>query len=178
MTNLLPQRNGQRDRPDPHHQQSQPAPADGHELGCDARLLFRTGRQPLRRLVPQDDQGLHRQRHQHRARSARGTDNGFNGEYGGFTLLTSSNAGTAIVQGWEFSYQQQFTFLPGLLKGLSGSANYTMHRHARRFRRHGQSQHRTRSPGFIPRAANVSLVLALPRLQHARCSTITPATTS
>ena len=55
-----------------------------------------------------------------------GPDNGFDGEYGGFSRRTSLNAGTATVQGWELSYQQQFTFLPGLLKGLSGSANYTL----------------------------------------------------
>jgi outer membrane receptor protein involved in Fe transport len=29
------------------------------------------------------------------------------------------------VQGWEFSYSQQFTSLPGLLRGLALSANYT-----------------------------------------------------
>ena len=54
-----------------------------------------------------------------------GTNNGFNGEYPGFSIRTSSNAGTAFVQGWEFSYQQQFTFLPGILKGLSLNLNYT-----------------------------------------------------
>jgi hypothetical protein len=36
----------------------------------------------------------------------------------GLHILTSANAGTAFVQGWEFSYQQQFTFLPGLLRTL------------------------------------------------------------
>jgi TonB-dependent receptor len=55
-----------------------------------------------------------------------GADNGFNGEYEGFMLRSPSNAGIAFVQGWEFNYQQQFTFLPGLLKTLSGSANYTV----------------------------------------------------
>jgi outer membrane receptor protein involved in Fe transport len=35
------------------------------------------------------------------------------------------NAGTVYVQGWEFAYNQQFTFLPGALKGLSASFNYT-----------------------------------------------------
>ena len=56
---------------------------------------------------------------------ATGTGNGFNGEYGGFNILTTANAGTATVEGWEVSYQQQLTFLPGLLKGLSFLANYT-----------------------------------------------------
>jgi TonB-dependent receptor len=87
---------------------------------------------------------------------AGGNDNGYNGEYEGFTRLTTSNAGTAFVQGWEFSYQQQFTFLPGLLKGLSGSANYTLiDTHGNfggtAYRRSGQVA------GFIPRAGNASL---------------------
>jgi len=85
-----------------------------------------------------------------------GSDNGYNGDYEGFTRLTSSNAGTAEVTGWEFSYQQQFTFLPGLLKGLSGSANYTVIETEGDFggattRGNGQV------PGFIPRAGNLSL---------------------
>lgn len=54
-----------------------------------------------------------------------GTDNGFNGEYAGFTILTQANAGTAHVQGWEGSYSQQLTFLPGLLRTLAVSVNYT-----------------------------------------------------
>jgi TonB-dependent receptor len=57
---------------------------------------------------------------------ATGAANGYNGEYEGFSLLTNSNAGTATVRGWEFSYQQQFTFLPGVLRGLGASANYTI----------------------------------------------------
>jgi TonB-dependent receptor len=85
-----------------------------------------------------------------------GSNNGYNGEYEGFTRLTSGNAGTAIVQGWEFSYQQQFTFLPGLLKGFSGNANYTIINTHGDFgggavRRNGEVA------GFIPKSANVSL---------------------
>ena len=57
---------------------------------------------------------------------ADGPDNDFGGEYGGFELRSSINAGTATVKGWEFSYQQQFSFLPGLLKGLSLMANCTV----------------------------------------------------
>ena len=85
-----------------------------------------------------------------------GTDNGYNGEYAGFTRLTSANSGTATVDGWEFSYRQQFTFLPGLLKGLSGSANYTVIDTKGNF---GGTTNRTTGqvPGFIPKAGNVSL---------------------
>ena len=87
---------------------------------------------------------------------AGGPDNGYNGEYEGFAQRTSRNAGTSVVQGWEFSYQQQFTFLPGPLKGLSGSANYT------RIVTHGDyggNRYLTSREvqGFIPHVANVSL---------------------
>ncbi|MBI5766501.1 MAG: TonB-dependent receptor [Verrucomicrobia bacterium] len=85
-----------------------------------------------------------------------GADNGFNGEYPGWTMLTSANAGTAIVQGWEFSYQQQFTFLPGLLKGLSGLVNYTLLDTHGNFG--GAARRETgQIPNFVPRTANASL---------------------
>jgi len=85
-----------------------------------------------------------------------GNDNGFNGEYSGFTLLSSSNAGTATVNGWEFAYQQQFTFLPGLLKGLGASLNYTLLEASGNFG--GTTNRETNQvPGFIPRTANASL---------------------
>ncbi len=85
-----------------------------------------------------------------------GNDNGFNGEYAGFTRLTSSNAGTAKVTGWEFNYQQQFTFLPGLLKGFGASANYTLIRTNGNFG--GLTSRSTNEvPGFIPRTGNATL---------------------
>jgi iron complex outermembrane recepter protein len=85
-----------------------------------------------------------------------GLDNGFNGEYSGFEILTSANLGTAVVQGWELSYHQQFTFLPGFLQGLGLTANYTY------LTTHGDfGGTTTRStdevPNFIPRTGNVSL---------------------
>ncbi|HEY1108203.1 MAG TPA: TonB-dependent receptor, partial [Opitutaceae bacterium] len=85
-----------------------------------------------------------------------GLDNGYNGEYSGLRLLSRANLGTATVQGWEFSYQQQFTFLPGLLRGLGLSANLTVLDTRGDFG--GASVRRTGEvPGFIPRAANVIL---------------------
>ncbi|MSU49683.1 MAG: TonB-dependent receptor [Opitutus sp.] len=85
-----------------------------------------------------------------------GADNGFGGEYPGWSERSSLNAGTAIAQGIELSYQQQFTFLPGLLKGLAASYNYT------RIMTHGDyggtTYLTTRDvQGFIPEASNVSL---------------------
>jgi TonB-dependent receptor len=85
-----------------------------------------------------------------------GNDNGYNGDYAGFQRLTSSNAGTAEVDGWEFSYRQQFTSLPGLLKGLGLTANYTVISTTGDFGgtvRRGTNE----VPGFIPRAGNLGL---------------------
>lgn len=86
-----------------------------------------------------------------------GPDNGYNGDYAGFTLLSTQNAGTAVVQGWEFAYMQQFTFLPGLLKGLSFNANYTLIDTHGDFGVAGASLGNGQIEGFIPRSANVSL---------------------
>jgi TonB-dependent receptor len=85
-----------------------------------------------------------------------GAGNGYNGEYSGWSERTSVNAGTAVAQGWELAYQQQFTFLPGLLKGLAASANYT------RLVTHGDYGGTTyltsrEVAGFIPYSANASL---------------------
>jgi len=54
-----------------------------------------------------------------------GEDNGFNGDYAGYSLTTQYNGGGAKVRGFELNYSQQFTFLPGILGGLSAYANYT-----------------------------------------------------
>lgn len=85
-----------------------------------------------------------------------GADNGYDGEYEGFIERTSINGGTAVAQGIEFAYQQQFTFLPGIWKGLSASFNYT------RINTHGTRDgtrylNRNEVNGFIPHAANARL---------------------
>ncbi len=54
-----------------------------------------------------------------------GSDNGFNGEYAGFSVSTQYNGGAARVRGIEISYSQQYTFLPGILNGLGSFANAT-----------------------------------------------------
>lgn len=85
-----------------------------------------------------------------------GLDNGYDGEYEGWIERTSINSGTAIAQGWEFAYQQQLTFLPGKLKGLAASFNYSwIDTHGLR----GGNRYLTRREvaGFIPHTANASL---------------------
>jgi len=87
---------------------------------------------------------------------AGGLDNGYDGEYEGWIERTSLNSGTAIAQGWEFAYQQQLTFLPGKLRGLAASFNYTwIDTHGLR----GGNRYLTRREvaGFIPHVANASL---------------------
>jgi iron complex outermembrane recepter protein len=82
-----------------------------------------------------------------------GADNGFGGEYAGYTILTRSNLGTANVEGWEFAYHQQYTFLPGLLKGLATTLNYTVLDAKGDFG--GTVQRSTgQVAGFIPRTGN------------------------
>ena len=85
-----------------------------------------------------------------------GGDNGFGGDYQGYTLLTRSNLGNAVVQGWEFSYHQQYTFLPGLLKGLATTLNYTVIEAHGNF---GSNVNRGTGEvaGFIPRTGNAIL---------------------
>ncbi|MFM1747894.1 MAG: hypothetical protein RLZZ188_1560 [Verrucomicrobiota bacterium] len=85
-----------------------------------------------------------------------GADNGFEGQFEGYKILQSINAGTAIAQGWEFAYQQQFRFLPGLLRTLRVNANFTL------INAHGDFGGTTylsngQINGFIPRTGNLSV---------------------
>ena len=54
-----------------------------------------------------------------------GANNGFDGSYAGYTIVQNQNVGGATVRGFEANYQQQFKFLPGILRGLGVMANYT-----------------------------------------------------
>ena len=47
------------------------------------------------------------------------------GLYAGYSLTTTRNVGSARIRGIEVSYQHQFSFLPGALKGLGATANFT-----------------------------------------------------
>lgn len=59
-------------------------------------------------------------------RVAAGVDNGFNGEFANYDVLTNVNSGGAKVKGWEFEYWQQFSFLPSPFRGLGFQANFTI----------------------------------------------------
>ncbi|HET9832100.1 MAG TPA: TonB-dependent receptor [Vicinamibacterales bacterium] len=47
------------------------------------------------------------------------------GPFAGFLVSQPGNAGSATLQGFEVAYQQHLGFLPGALKGLGLSANYS-----------------------------------------------------
>ncbi|MBI5693812.1 MAG: TonB-dependent receptor [Verrucomicrobia bacterium] len=86
-----------------------------------------------------------------------GPDNGFDGLYEGYRILQSINAGSAITQGWEFAYQQQFRFLPGLLRTLRFGANFTVINTHGNFGTTGAYRKNAQVPGFIPRTGNLSV---------------------
>jgi iron complex outermembrane recepter protein len=86
-----------------------------------------------------------------------GPDNGFGGDYSGYDLLSRANVGTAYTQGWEFSYLQQFPFLPGLLKTLRFSANLTQITAHGSYTDPGTYAKDRDVKGFIPRTMNASL---------------------
>ena len=54
-----------------------------------------------------------------------GQDNGHDGQYVGYRITTRVNDGTAKIEGIEFNYQQQLTFLPAWAKGLGLYTNFT-----------------------------------------------------
>jgi iron complex outermembrane recepter protein len=54
-----------------------------------------------------------------------GPDNGFGGEYAGWTISQNRNVGAARIRGVELNHQQQFSFLPGFWRGFGSFENYT-----------------------------------------------------
>jgi TonB-dependent receptor len=86
-----------------------------------------------------------------------GPDNGYEGNFAGYTLIGPRNAGDAKVRGFELDFRQRLAFLPGALKGLVFAANYTWIKTTGRFT--GATPIATNDvPGFIPRTGNARLV--------------------
>jgi iron complex outermembrane recepter protein len=83
-----------------------------------------------------------------------GADNGFGGEYAGWTLTQNRNIGSARIRGIELNHQQQYTFLPGALRGLGSFANFTYLDTKGDF---GSAATSTRLPNLTPRSANAGL---------------------
>ncbi len=85
-----------------------------------------------------------------------GSDNGFGGQYAGYTLNTTQNGGSARVQGVELSYQQQLSFGPKWLRSLGVFANYTKIEAEGDYGT-GSSQGVTRLAEFVPETWNIGL---------------------
>jgi TonB-dependent receptor len=62
---------------------------------------------------------------QFQSRSIAAEDIGLGAEYPGYTFTTWQNADRLKIRGLELEYNQQLTFLPGVLSGLGVFANYT-----------------------------------------------------
>lgn len=84
-----------------------------------------------------------------------GPDNGYGGLYSGYDIISNANGGRGRVEGLEFEFLQQLTFLPGALRGLTLLVNYT---HLKATGDYGQD---SGGPGglvgFVPDTANVRL---------------------
>ncbi len=86
-----------------------------------------------------------------------GLDNGYDGNFEGYTILANANVGTAYTQGWELSYVQQFRFLPGVLRTTRLNFNWTEISAHGDYGNPGQYQKDKNVRGFIPRTMNASL---------------------
>jgi iron complex outermembrane recepter protein len=83
-----------------------------------------------------------------------GANNGFDGEYEGYNIITSANGGSARYRGVEVSFQQQFTFLRGLWSRFGLNANYT---YLTTEGNYGGAAVSTQVAGFKPRTANLGI---------------------
>jgi TonB-dependent receptor len=89
-----------------------------------------------------------------------GSNNGFNGLYQGYELVTDENLSTAKISGLEFNYSQDLSDMGKLWKGLSLMGNLTCLRSSGQFE-DGAAQ----LPGFKPITANVGVTYKFRRFQ-------------
>jgi TonB-dependent receptor len=89
-----------------------------------------------------------------------GPNNGFDGDYEGYQVSMEMNGGAARVQGFEFAYNQRFTGLPGLWRGLGVMANYTRLSSRGNYSAAGGTQTGAELAGFMPETINASVSYA------------------
>lgn len=89
-----------------------------------------------------------------------GPNNGFDGQYEGYFVTMDTNGGFARVRGIELSYNQRFTFLPGLWKGLGFMANYTRMETKGQYTATGGVVTKAELAGFNPETFNTGLSYA------------------
>lgn len=76
------------------------------------------------------------------------------GTYANYTMTQARNIGKARIQGVELRYDQQFSFLPGFLRGFGLNSNFTYLETQGDF---GGLTTTTRLAGFRPRSGNAGL---------------------
>jgi iron complex outermembrane recepter protein len=86
-----------------------------------------------------------------------GPGNEFGEQYVGYSLRTDFNGGTAKIKGFEFAYQQQFSFLPGFWKGFGTFANFTYLKSEGNYGGPGSVVTDAELENFTPRTANLGL---------------------
>lgn len=94
---------------------------------------------------------------------AQGNDNGFDGNYGGYTLFSPRNIGAITMRGLELDYKQRLTMLPGALKGLTvrGNASFITAEGDLFFTAAQTVPNKRKTkeiPGILPRIANFGLL--------------------
>lgn len=89
-----------------------------------------------------------------------GRDNGFDGQFEGYDLITKRNLNHAIIKGYEVSYEQQLRMLPKPFNTLGLYANYTDVRTEGTY-----DEGAGALAGFVPKTYNGGLTYSLWRLQ-------------
>jgi iron complex outermembrane recepter protein len=90
-----------------------------------------------------------------------GPDNGFGGEFAGYDLRSDFNGGSARVRGFELAYNQRFSRLPGVWRGLGFMCNYTKLESEGNYTAGGGVTTGAELAGFVPETVNVALTYAL-----------------
>ncbi len=89
-----------------------------------------------------------------------GANNGFDGLYEGYEITQNRNGGFGRVRGIELSYNQRFTWLPGVWRGLGFMANYTRIKSRGNYSSATGTQTGAEIAGFMPETFNAGLTYA------------------
>jgi len=81
------------------------------------------------------------------------------GTYDGFRISRPENGESAVVYGFEAAWQQQLSFLPGLLSGLGIYANYTYTHSEAKLK--GLENEKMELPRMVPTVLNLALTYQL-----------------
>jgi TonB-dependent receptor len=90
-----------------------------------------------------------------------GPDNGFDGDYVGYSLTRNYNGGSARVRGFELAYNQRLAWLPGIWKGLGLMANYTRLESRGNYTSGGGTTTGAELAGFMPETFNAGISYTL-----------------